>query len=102
MPRKGENIYKRKDGRWEGRIIIGHNASGKAKYKYLYAHSYREVKAKMKIEKNNITTSGFEGQNPISFKTATFQWLNTVKVNCKISSYNKYRNIAERVIIPQL
>ena len=102
MPRKGENIYKRKDGRWEGRIIIGHNASGKAKYKYLYAHSYREVKAKMKIENNNITTSGFEGQNPISFKTATFQWLNTVKVNCKISSYNKYRNIAERVIIPQL
>ena len=21
MPRKGENIYKRKDGRWEGRYI---------------------------------------------------------------------------------
>lgn len=21
MPRKGENIYKRKDGRWEGRFI---------------------------------------------------------------------------------
>lgn len=28
MPRKGENIYKRKDGRWEGRYInlIGYEA----------------------------------------------------------------------------
>lgn len=23
MPRKGENIYKRKDGRWEGRYVKG-------------------------------------------------------------------------------
>ena len=25
MPRKGENIYKRKDGRWEGRYIKSYN-----------------------------------------------------------------------------
>ena len=25
MPRKGENIYKRKDGRWEGRFIKSYN-----------------------------------------------------------------------------
>lgn len=24
MPKKGENIYKRKDGRWEGRYIKSH------------------------------------------------------------------------------
>ena len=35
MPRKGENIYKRKDGRWEGRYIKSYNdyvisESGKA------------------------------------------------------------------------
>lgn len=32
MPRKGENIYKRKDGRWEGRFIKGRSATGKALY----------------------------------------------------------------------
>ena len=29
MSRKGENIYKRKDGRWEGRYIKARSQSGK-------------------------------------------------------------------------
>ena len=36
MARKGENIYKRKDGRWEGRYINSYDADGKAKYGYIY------------------------------------------------------------------
>ena len=31
MSKKGENIYKRKDGRWEGRYIKLYDADGKAK-----------------------------------------------------------------------
>lgn len=34
--RKGENIFKRKDGRWEGRYIKGYDFSGKAKYGFCY------------------------------------------------------------------
>ena len=34
MPRKGENIYKRKDGRWEGRYIKARSKTGKAVYEY--------------------------------------------------------------------
>lgn len=34
MPRKGENIYKRKDGRWEGRYIGCYDENHKAKYGY--------------------------------------------------------------------
>ena len=45
MARKGENIYKRKDGRWEGRYIKSRSSTGKANYGYVYAKSYREVKA---------------------------------------------------------
>ncbi len=44
MPRRGENIYKRKDGRWEGRYIRNYDLSGKARYGYLYAKTYMEVK----------------------------------------------------------
>ena len=40
MPRRGENIYKRKDGRWEGRYIRGRTPAGKAEYGYVYAKSY--------------------------------------------------------------
>ena len=43
MPRRGENIYKRKDGRWECRIL-----KPDGKYRYAYAKSYKEVKEKKK------------------------------------------------------
>ena len=52
MPRKGENIYKRKDGRWEGRFIKEH-INGKAKYGYVFARSYKEVKEKLSYAKIN-------------------------------------------------
>ena len=38
MSRKGLNIYKRKDGRWEARYIKSRTAQGKPLYGYLYKH----------------------------------------------------------------
>lgn len=34
MSKKGENIYKRKDGRWEARYIKGYHPDGTPKYGY--------------------------------------------------------------------
>ena len=45
MSRKGENIYKRKDGRWEGRYCKTRDESGKIKYGYVYARTYTDTKA---------------------------------------------------------
>ena len=40
MARRGENIYKRGDGRWEGRYIRGRTPEGRAQYGYVYAATY--------------------------------------------------------------
>ena len=60
MPKRGENIRKRKDGRWEARPIDYYRQDGKAHHKSIYAQSYAEVKQKVKlffagklIKKNN-------------------------------------------------
>ena len=37
---KGENIFKRKDGRWEARYGKGHDAAGKLKYGFCYDKTY--------------------------------------------------------------
>ena len=47
VPRRGENIHKRKDGRWEARYIKDRK-NGKAVYHSVYAKTYSEVKAKLK------------------------------------------------------
>ena len=52
MARKGENIFKRKDGRWEARYIKGYESSGKAVYGYVFGSSYLEAKRK------RLTASG--------------------------------------------
>lgn len=46
MGRHGENIRKRKDGRWEARMIIRYDAEGKAKYRSFYGKTYLEAKEK--------------------------------------------------------
>lgn len=53
MSKKGENIYKRKDGRWEGRYIRLRNIGGKAEYGYIYGKSYAEVKKKLMNAKSS-------------------------------------------------
>ena len=41
---KGENIFKRKDGRWEARYIKGYELSGKIKYGFCYTNlTNREI-----------------------------------------------------------
>ena len=47
MSRKGENIYHRKDGRWEGRYIKLRSPHQKTVYGYVYANSYTAVKEKL-------------------------------------------------------
>lgn len=44
MARRGENIYKRKDGRYKGRYIKHYDISGKAVYGYVYSRNYPEIK----------------------------------------------------------
>lgn len=97
MPRKGENIYKRKDGRWEGRQQkIG------GKYYYFYGKSYREVKVKMRLFLENYKLS--ENIIPISIPNAVDQfntWLECEIVNrVKPSTYESYYNCLHKYIIP--
>ena len=44
MARRGENIRKRKDGRWEGRYIKARTSEGKVQWGYVYGTVYAEVK----------------------------------------------------------
>ena len=44
MPRHGENIYKRKDGRWEGRYIKGKIGNKAKATPYNAANKFSQIK----------------------------------------------------------
>lgn len=101
MARKGENIYKRKDGRWEGRYIYAYDSNGRAKYHSIYAKSYTEIKKLLQLYKP--TSKSFSVYS--SCKTLEFYcsvWLSSVKLRNKESTYCKYKKICEKHIIPAL
>lgn len=50
MPRRGENIFKRKDGRWEARYIKGIALDGTKRYGSVYARTYKEVKKRQILD----------------------------------------------------
>ena len=73
MPRRGENIRRRKDGRWEGRYIKGYAIDGKAVYGSVYGKSYLEAKKKQtdmlnqetfapSIDRKNSACACFQGK----------------------------------------
>lgn len=47
MARRAKGIYKRKDGRYEGRVLTGRDDFGKAVYKSVYGGTYKECKNKV-------------------------------------------------------
>lgn len=102
MSRKGENIYKRKDGRWEGRYIKSRTPAGKAIYGYIYAKTYREVKAKLSGKCSNQMDSVNSSPELSSevFEYVAMEWLNTIRPQIKESTSNKYLNMLNSYILP--
>lgn len=99
MARKGENIYKRKDGRWEGRYKVGYNDSGTAKYRSIYGKTYQSVKEKLVALKAVPVTRSSSCK--LTVKVLFEEWLSAVKLKVKQSTYANYRMKADKHILPE-
>ena len=102
--RKGENIFKRKDGRWEGRYIKGYELSGKIKYGFCYGKTYKEAKDKVLKCKAALLTGKPVPQSSAHHRFAFYcdEWLRLRKNKIRESTYVKYGTILEKHIKPKL
>ncbi|MFR9236125.1 MAG: hypothetical protein ACLVLH_25390 [Eisenbergiella massiliensis] len=103
MARKGENIYKRKDGRWEGRYGAGRLPDGRARYRSVYGKTYREVKEKLLIKKRDACLAGGkENMLPpgLTIRESVRLWMDENQTKWKESTFATYRSIAEKHILP--
>ena len=94
------NIRKRKDGRWEARVIE-ERGNGERKYRSLYGKSYTEVKAK----KEEYYGERNQEAPPMARKLATVSglsesWLMTVKSTVKEATYTRYYRIVHQYLMP--
>ena len=105
MARRGENIYRRKDGRYEGRYIAGRKPDGRAKFGYVYGMQYADVKARLLEKKAELLNQpGVQtGRRGITVEKWLRCWMeNELLGSVKPSSYQTYRNQMERHLLPCL
>ncbi|MGL6202154.1 MAG: tyrosine-type recombinase/integrase [Lachnospiraceae bacterium] len=104
MPRTGENIYKRKDGRYEGRYIKGRKESGKARYGSVYHRKYSICKELLTEAKSlHIHYQNLKVHKTGLTADFIIYWLySIIRINVKESTFSNYVAILEKWIKPYL
>ncbi|MFR3684829.1 MAG: tyrosine-type recombinase/integrase [Enterococcus sp.] len=101
--RKGENIYLRKDGRWEGRYPKGRRADGRIKYGYVYGKTYTEVKQKIfPLRVHYSTLQQTHGVSNELFEEWAIQWLGEIQREVRPSTFSSYLYKLTKYVFPKI
>ena len=101
MSRRGENIHKRKDGRWEARYEKGRTEEGTIIYGFLYGKSYREAKTKkQQALQKQIPLPKSSRHFTVPIQDLSNLWLESVHCNLKESTYMCYTTLVQKHIVP--
>jgi len=101
MARRGENIRKRKDGRWEGRYIKARTPEGKIQWGYVYGTAYAEVKRVLIQRKAEAGFYNLNQTDP-TFEVLAEVWLYSLKNAIKESTYAHYSYTLHKYLLPVL
>lgn len=94
MSRRGDNIHKRSDGRWEGRYIASRDELGKAVYRSVYAHSYADCSEKLKLARCDLLPVS----KPMTVDELFAAWHLSRKNKVKKSTYANYKTLYEKYL----
>lgn len=100
MSKRGDNIHKRKGGRWEGRYKCGEKDDGSVKYRSVYGKSYKEVKSK--LENSSPIVFNTMPKSSLTFSEILDLWMDNNRIRLKGGSINKYQNLIDTHIKPAL
>ena len=95
-------VRKREDGRWEGRIVIGHKENGDPIFRYIYADTQKALTAKLR---QNITA--YQGVDLTEECRMTLsewldRWLEQMVAILRPSTLEHYRSDMEHHVKPYL
>ena len=98
-PKKGTNIYKRKDGRWEARYLKSIDKDGKRTYGSVYGKTFDEAKNKQdEILRNQSISSTVQAGVISNLLETSTEWMVSIQKSVKESTYLKYETIIRKHI----
>ena len=96
-------VRKREDGRWEGRIVIGHKENGDSIFRYIYADTQKELTAKLRQNINAYQGVDLTEESSMTFSQWLDKWLEEyVKGTIRDSTLDGYRRDLNHHVKPHL
>ena len=104
MAKRGLNIHKRQDGRWEGRYCKSRSFAGTIVYGYVYGKTYKETKEKVILaslepQKTHCIT---KDDKHLKMKDLLSLWMQHNRIRQKGATVAKYQFIIDNHLVPDL
>ena len=95
-------VRKRDDGRWEGRIVVGHKENGESIFRYIYADTQKELTAKLRQNIDAYQGIDLTEQSRMTLGEWLDQWLEQMAVTLRPGTLEHYRRDMENHVKPRL
>ena len=96
-------VRKRGDGRWEGRIVVGHKKNGTPIFQHAYAHTQKELTEKLHQNIERYQDVELTEDSRMTLGEWLDRWLTDYKENTvRPGTLAGYRSCIENYIKPQL
>ena len=95
-------VRKRDDGRWEGRIVVGHKENGDPIFRYVYADTQRELTAKLRRQIDAYQGADLTERSGMTLGEWLDQWLEDIAGTIRPTTLSRYRGAVRNHIKPQI
>lgn len=95
-------VRKREDGRWEGRIVIGHKENGDSIFRYIYADTQKELTAKLRQNINVYQGVDLTEECKMTLSEWLDRWLEQMSSVLRPGTLEHYRSDLEHHVKPHL
>ena len=95
-------VRKREDGRWEGRIVVGHKGNGDSIFRYIYADTQKELTAKLRQNIDIYQGIDLTEQSRMTLAEWLEQWLGQMSGTLRPSTLENYQKDMSNHVIPYL
>lgn len=94
------SIYKRKDGRWVGALVVGYDASGRSRRRVVYGKTRREVVLKLDEIRGNLRDGTLVDPSRLTLGEFLTDWL--ARLEIRPTTLVLYDGLARNHILPRL
>ena len=95
-------VRKREDGRWEGRIVVGHKENGDSIFRYVYADTQKELTTKLRQNIDAYQGVDLTEESRMTLSEWLDRWLEQMSLTLRPDTLKRYRGDMDRHVKPRL